>query len=124
MIIRRVRFGRQFLGIITLIPAIESCICLVALVYSLLSPKMPELPAYLLFMIVHFVVFILTLSLLIYYIRHTFRNKDLASDQKLRWLLFLLFGNVVAMPIYYYVILRQGRDAYEATNGCTGPANL
>lgn len=39
------------------------------------------------------------------YIRHVFKNQRVANDRKPLWANVLLFGNVISMPIYWYLYI-------------------
>jgi len=41
-------------------------------------------------------------SLLVFYLIHLFRIKRLDTERQILWAIVLLFGNVLAMPVYWY----------------------
>jgi hypothetical protein len=51
---------------------------------------------------VHMATTLLSVGLLVFYIVHIFQTKLLASDQRIMWLLVILFLGPLAMPIYFF----------------------
>ncbi len=50
-------------------------------------------------------------GLLVFYIYNLFKNENVKSDQKVLWALVLFMGNMMAMPIYWYLyIWRESGD--------------
>jgi hypothetical protein len=52
---------------------------------------------------IHFAVFFGTMVLLVIYIVDVFRNKNIKESERILWLLVLLFGSLIAMPVYWYI---------------------
>jgi hypothetical protein len=50
-----------------------------------------------------FLVGILTLGLLIYFIIHINNNKKLDSNEKLTWILIIIFVGMIGKPVYWYM---------------------
>ncbi len=53
----------------------------------------------------HILTSLLTVILLVIYIRDVLKNDKVPETRKTLWTLLLLFGNVIAMPIYYYLYI-------------------
>jgi hypothetical protein len=51
---------------------------------------------------VHMVTSLLSVALLVFYIVHIFQTKALPSDQRIMWLLVILFLGPLAMPVYFF----------------------
>jgi hypothetical protein len=55
--------------------------------------------------------------LLIIYIVNLFRNDRVAKDMKALWAVVLFMGNMIAMPIYWYLyIWREPKETIEGTS--------
>ncbi len=55
--------------------------------------------------ILHFITMIWTWGLLAIYICNVFKNDRVATDKKALWAVVLFFGNMIAMPIYWYLYI-------------------
>lgn len=63
-----------------------------------------------LFMIIlplHFLTMLLIMGLTIFYIVNVFRNDQVDKDKKVLWAVVLFMGNMIAMPIYWYLYIWQ-----------------
>lgn len=63
--------------------------------------SVPDAFAYVL--VLHLGAMLLTMALTIFYIVHLFRSTVVPNDQKALWAVVLFLGNVIAMPIYWYL---------------------
>lgn len=54
---------------------------------------------------VHIFTMLLMVILLIIFIRDVFKNDMVVETRKTLWTVLLLFGNIIAMPIYYYIFI-------------------
>ena len=61
------------------------------------------LPALHLLFPIHFLTIILIIVLLFIYIKDVFKSRRIAQDKKALWAVALFFGNMIAMPIYWYL---------------------
>ncbi len=59
----------------------------------------------------HFATMVLIIALLIVCIRDVFRNDELPNDRRTLWAVVLFLGNVMAIPIYWWLYMRRGRAA-------------
>jgi hypothetical protein len=50
-----------------------------------------------------FLMVILTLGLLVYFIIHINNNKKLDSNEKLIWILIIIFVGMIGKPVYWYM---------------------
>lgn len=55
--------------------------------------------------ILHFMTMILMFILIIIYIRNVFKNDRIHKDKKGLWAVVLFLGNIIAMPIYWYLYI-------------------
>jgi hypothetical protein len=68
----------------------------------------PPLPFLVIFP-VHLLTMFVILGLTIFYIVDVFRNERVEKDKKVLWAVVLFLGNMIAMPIYWYLyIWKQG----------------
>jgi hypothetical protein len=54
-------------------------------------------------MAVHLGTMLLMMALLTFYIVHVFKNSAIAGDKRTLWAVVLFFGNVIAMPVYWFL---------------------
>jgi heme/copper-type cytochrome/quinol oxidase subunit 3 len=52
---------------------------------------------------IHFGIMIETIVLLIIYIKNVFKNENIEESKRALWAIVLFFGNLIAMPIYWYI---------------------
>ncbi len=55
----------------------------------------------------HLLTFAIIVALSVFYIYHLFRNDRIAPETKPVWAVVLLMGNVISMPVYWYVYIRK-----------------
>ena len=53
----------------------------------------------------HLLVMALIVALMAFYIVHLFRSDLVASDKKALWAVVLFLGNLLAMPVYWYLYM-------------------
>lgn len=61
--------------------------------------------------IFHFATILLMFGLITFYIVDVFRNNRVKQDQKALWAVVIFCGNMIAMPVYWYLFI--WRDAGE-----------
>ncbi|MCE9556131.1 MAG: hypothetical protein K8T91_22510 [Planctomycetes bacterium] len=60
--------------------------------------------------------------LLVIYIRHVFKTDRVPQDKKALWAVVLFLGNMIAMPIYWYLyIWREERPPHATPPTTSGP---
>jgi heme/copper-type cytochrome/quinol oxidase subunit 3 len=52
---------------------------------------------------IHFGIIIEIIVLLIIYIKNVFNNENIEETKRTLWALVLFFGNIIAMPVYWYI---------------------
>jgi len=77
------------------------------------SQEMPD--GFLLIFPLHFFTMILMVVLLVIYIKNVFRNDRVAQDKKALWAVVLFIGNMIAMPIYYYLYIWREPEREQLT---------
>ena len=68
----------------------------------------------------HFLTMLLMFALTAVYVIHVFKSDQLPSDRRIMWVIVLLFGNIVAFPIYWSIYMRPGGQA-AALPGAAAP---
>lgn len=53
----------------------------------------------------HFLTILEMFVLLAIYIRHVYKTNRIAQDKKALWAVVLFLGNMIAMPIYWYLYI-------------------
>lgn len=66
-----------------------------------------------LFILLHLLTMLLIIGLTVFYMVDVFRNDRVDKDKKVLWALVLFMGNVIAMPIYWYLYFWQGGEARQ-----------
>jgi hypothetical protein len=56
-----------------------------------------------LLMAAHLATMLIMMVLLVFYIVHVFKNPALVGDKRVLWAVVLFMGNIVAMPIYWFL---------------------
>ena len=54
---------------------------------------------------IHMIVMALVLALMAFYIVHLFRSDRVPGDKKALWAVVLFLGNLLAMPVYWYLYM-------------------
>ena len=111
------------LGLVTLWPALYMVIFF-AFVFSaflFVSSSEGGDPGFpLSFMIIfplHLLTMIVIVALTIFYIMNVFKNTRVEKDKKVLWAIVLFMGNLVAMPIYWYLYIWKDSEAPPAQLG-------
>lgn len=102
---------RLALGLLTVVPVVWFFTALGVLVVSVITRGVAQedliLPRELLF-VGHVVAALLSLCLLVFYLRHAFRNPRLSKDARALWAVLIVVANVFVMPAYWWLYLRKG----------------
>ena len=53
--------------------------------------------------VLHMLTILLVLGLTVFYIVDIFKNERVEKDKKVLWAMVIFFGNMVAMPVYWYL---------------------
>jgi len=70
----------------------------------------PPLP-FLIFFAIHFFTMIWILALTVFYMVNVFRNDRVDKDKKVLWAVVIFLGNMIAMPIYWYLYIWKDAPA-------------
>jgi len=94
------------LGICTVIPILYVFVFISFFLFAFNSSSFESRAHDLIFKIIfpiHFAVMLLLLGNLIICIKDVFSNEHIESDKRSLWAIVLFFGNVIAMPVYWYI---------------------
>jgi len=102
--------GKMVLGAATLWPFVYMLIFFGFIISSILfMPGEPSTRAFPVFFAVIFVLHIftmlLTMGLTIFFIVDVFKNVRVDKDKKVLWAIVIFLGNMIAMPIYWYLYI-------------------
>jgi hypothetical protein len=103
--------AKVLLGLATAWPLVWMLIFLSAGLYQVFSetslwpPTLPSgTPRWMLYVIaVHSLTCVLNLAILATYMIHLFKSDRVSQDKKVFWAVVLLAGNVIAMPVFFYL---------------------
>jgi len=59
----------------------------------------------------HFLTMIWILGLIAIYIRHIFKTEAVPQDKKALWAVVIFCGNMIAMPVYWYLYIWKKLDS-------------
>jgi len=69
----------------------------------------------------HLLTILLTMGLTVYFIVDVFRNARVDKDKKVLWAVVIFLGNMIAMPIYWYLYI--WKEPAVAANPLPGQLN-
>jgi hypothetical protein len=69
--------------------------------------------------LLHLLTMLWIMALTVFYIVNVFRNERVDKDKKVLWAVVLFMGNLIAMPIYWYLYFWK-----EPAVTLSGPASL
>lgn len=90
-----------FLGILTIWPVIYIFLFFGFFFLTMIGGGDSEIMFRFMFTM-HLLTMLLMVALLIIYIRDVLKNKMVPETRKTIWVILLLFGNIIAMPFYWY----------------------
>lgn len=93
---------KLLLGITTFWPAAYMILFSAFIVSTILSGFAPG-SAFAVIFALHMVTMLLIAALTVFYIVNVFRNDRVDKDKKALWAIVLFLGNVIAMPVYWYI---------------------
>src|SRR5689334_17536124 len=63
----------------------------------------------------HLLTMLIVMALMVFYIVDVFRNNQVEKDKKTLWAVVLFMGNMIAMPIYWYIYIWKAIPATLAS---------
>ena len=78
-------------------------------------------PLVLLIFPLHLLTMLIVMALMVFYIVNVFKNERVDKDQKVLWAVVLFMGNMIAMPVYWYLHIWKSAPAVNpSTTGQLG----
>ena len=109
---------KVLLGLATLWPFIYFILFFVVIFSTILylpgSEESGPPPLIALILPLHLLTMFVTLALIVFYIVNVFRNARVDKDKKALWAVVLFMGNMIAMPIYWYLYIWPEIPAAES----------
>ena len=65
----------------------------------------------------HFLTMLWVLGLMVFYMINVFRNERVEKDKKVLWAVVLFLGNMLAMPVYWYLYIWREPDELPPAAG-------
>lgn len=59
----------------------------------------------------HLLTMLIVMALMVFYIVDVFRNERVEKDKKPLWAIVLFMGNMIAMPVYWYLFIWKAASA-------------
>ncbi|KQC05581.1 MAG: hypothetical protein APR54_08125 [Candidatus Cloacimonas sp. SDB] len=94
----------NFVGVFTYIPIFVSFLCISE---SFFTNVFDGIPIFLDFF--SFFSFFIFWFLFYGFSIYLFKSNDLSSSSKILWFLFLIFGNIIALPFFWYNVLKNNK---------------
>jgi hypothetical protein len=96
------------IGLATIWPLVYIFIFFAVIFGSFVAGTSPRAPggtfeSFQVLMVAHVGTMLISAGLLTFYIVHVFKNPALAGDRRTLWAVVLFLGNVIAMPIYWFL---------------------
>ena len=120
---------KLLLGLITLWPFAYMILFFITIISTILftrgvGPETGPPPLIALILPLHILTMLVIMALTVFYMVNVFRNERVGKDLKVLWAVVLFLGNVIAMPIYWYLyIWKDGLPAGVPAPGQLGAAD-
>jgi hypothetical protein len=100
---------KVLLGIVTLWPLAYMILFFLVIFSTILFTPGPSNsgppPLIALIFPLHMLTMLVILALMIFYIVDVFKNERVEKDKKALWAVVLFMGNMIAMPVYWYIYI-------------------
>jgi len=77
-----------------------------------------------LLLMVHTFTILLGFALMVIYIINVFKNPVVVGNNKVLWVLLIVFLNIFAMIVYWYMFIWRGPESYECSAGIANQGNV
>jgi hypothetical protein len=78
------------------------------------GPSAWPFAGFLVLMVLHMGTALLIFGLMAFYLLFVFKSDRVAADSKMMWALVIVFGNIVAMPVFFYLHIWPERASGQA----------
>ena len=103
--------GKQLLGLATILPFGYIIFFFVAIFSAFLFGSTGLIAV---IFPLHLLMMLLIAALTVFYIVDIFRNSRVDKDKKALWAIVIFMGNIIAMPIYWYMYFWKEQPAADA----------
>jgi hypothetical protein len=101
--------GKLFVGALTLWPLIYMVLFFIFIFSTILFPPEPTeggfQPIFAMIFGLHLLTMLIIMGLTVFYMVDVFRNNRVDKDKKVLWAVVIFLGNMIAMPIYWYLYI-------------------
>lgn len=97
---------KTLLGLLTLWPLLYLVSFMVLM--PILFFTAPNFPLEIVFFL-HPLTMLVIVGLLVFYVRDALNNKKIPETRKTLWVVLLIIGNAIVMPIYFYSFIMKKR---------------
>lgn len=103
------QWQKVLLGIITVWPFAYMVLFFLVIFSTFLFMSVPDStgppPLIALIFPLHLLTMLIILALTVFYIVDVFKNERVEKDKKALWAIVLFMGNMIAMPVYWYIYI-------------------
>ena len=78
---------------------------------AIATERYPSFESFAPLMLVHSAIVLLVMGLLAFYLWFLFDTDRIAADKKPLWAVVLFLGNVIAMPVFWYIHIWKPTDS-------------
>ena len=100
----------MFVGILTVLPVAYVFLFFVVILFVFVGAGNPSHGSFMLLVVMHFGVMVLTWCLIAFYIFFLFTTDYVKQDHKALWAVVLFLGNMFVMPVFWYIYIWKPAD--------------
>lgn len=95
----------MLLGLVTAIPLAYMLFFFLVILLLASGAGTPSDRSFTFIFVLHVLAIVLIWMLIAFYIWHLFRTDLVSSDKKALWAVVLFLGNMIAMPVFWYIYI-------------------
>jgi hypothetical protein len=99
------KLAATIIGFLTLLPVAYIFFFFAVMLIFVAGSGGPNEGSFMFLFVMHFAVIILTWCLIGFYIYYLFKTDHVKQDQKALWAVLLFLGNMLAMPVFWYLYI-------------------
>jgi len=99
------KFTATLIGFFTLLPVAYIFFFFAVMIIAVSHAGAPNQGSFVFLFVMHFAVIILSWCLMGFYVYFLFRTDHVKQDQKALWAVVLFLGNMLAMPVFWYLYI-------------------
>lgn len=102
-----------FLLLATLVPLAYVAFFIMTMFFAVLSETQggPEPKLFKIIFVLHFICMFWLWALLAFYVAYVFKSPAVPKDQKVLWVVILVFFNMFAMPLFWYLYIWRQHES-------------